>query len=86
MILAVYTGLNLEQVVRISDMCFEAFRHLIKALEQGRINLCKCLCNRIFIIHDIEVYIAIICVYNDLDRVSDIVYASFSIGLRIRVV
>ena len=86
MILAVYACLNLEQIVRISDVSLEAFRHLFKGLEQGRVNLCKCGCYRVLIVYDIEIYITIICIHNHLYGISDVVNISFAIRFRIRVV
>ena len=76
MIFRINTCLNFKQIVWISDMWFQTFRHFIKALEKCRINLLECRRNRIFFVNNIEVGISIVGIDNNFYGVSDIIRAS----------
>ena len=68
-ILLVNTGLNLEHVVRISDVLSQTFRHGADILEQIRIDFLICLRYWILIVYYIEIHISVIRVNRNLDGV-----------------
>ncbi len=66
-------------------MRFQTLRHLIKVLEKSRINLLICGRDWIFLVYNVEICIAVVCVNHNLYGVSDIVCAAGVAVNRLRV-
>ena len=81
----VYLRLNPEKITRVSDVFSQLFRHIAARFEKLRVDLLKSLCDWIFIIHYVIIHSAVICVYDDFDRVLYIIISAHKSAVRFGV-
>ena len=73
MVFGISLGLDAEERIGIAQMRLQGLWHLVQIFEEGRVNLLVGLSDRIIVLNDVEISIAVIGVDDDLDGIADIV-------------